>query len=79
MNKAFSTETVRHALARVNTGLLMTVALVSDRISVRTADDRRDRGDVMEKVIIIAGMVALAIALVTWLKPVFTKYLVQIV
>ncbi|NQE90222.1 hypothetical protein [Nocardia terpenica] len=59
--------------------LLVVVATVSDYVSARTADEHRDRGDVMEKVIIIAGMVGLAIALVVAAKAAFARYVIQII
>ena len=38
----------------------------------------RDRGEVLEKVIVVAGFAGMALLVVAWVKPVVMRYLFQI-
>jgi len=53
---------------------LMAVQVMRDRALARP----RDAGDVVEKVIMVAGLAVAAIAAVAYLRPVITRYLNKI-
>lgn len=72
----------RLARARTTTTTLLVLALAGllDLTTARAQAraNGRDRGDVLQYVIIAAGVTALAVAVIAWVRPVVMRYLTQI-
>lgn len=49
-----------------------------ERALTRAGGRRSDRGDVLQYVIIAAGVVGMSIAVIAWVRPVVMRYLQQI-
>ena len=60
--------------------VVWTITLLVDTAAERTAfrAGGRDRGEVLEKVIVVAGFAAMALLVVAWIRPVVMRYLYQI-
>lgn len=65
-------------IAHTTTLALVTVLALTASLYDRAATRGKDKGDVVQTVIIIAGLATLAIAVVAWIGPVVQRYLTQI-